>query len=95
MICGDRKQSDKGGGGPKAVWKLLNITERMRSFSHVDFKEQDIVRSGFVKEFLLAVNAEEKEEKRQRDADRIAADFIRESHRQVVYKNGSEALLHP
>lgn len=96
IVCGDRKQSDKGGGGPKAVWKLLNITERMRSFSHVDFKEQDIVRSGFVKEFLLAVIAEEKEEKRDRDAARDAANYIRESHRKVVFgaPNG-EALLHP
>lgn len=65
IICGDRRQNDLSNNS-RDVWKLLNITERMKSFSHVDFREHDIVRSGFVKEFLLAVLAEEREEREQR-----------------------------
>jgi len=62
IICGDRRQNDLTNNS-RDVWKLLNITERMKSFSHVDFAVQDIVRSGFVKEFLLATLAEEREER--------------------------------
>jgi phosphate starvation-inducible protein PhoH len=65
IICGDRRQKDLSNHS-RDVWKLLNITERMKSFSLVDFREHDIVRSGLVKEFLLATLAEEREEKEQR-----------------------------
>lgn len=65
IVCGDRRQNDLSNHS-KDVWKLLNITERMKSFSLVDFRENDIVRSGLCKEFLLATLAEEREEREQR-----------------------------
>jgi phosphate starvation-inducible protein PhoH and related proteins len=71
IICGDRRQNDLGGSG-RDVWKLLNITERMESFTHVEFGVADIVRSGFVKEYMLAKIAEEKEERKERETNNVA-----------------------
>jgi phosphate starvation-inducible PhoH-like protein len=60
IVIGDHKQSDLSSS--RDLGRLVNIIERMASFSRIDFREYDIVRSGLVKEFLLAIIAEEKKE---------------------------------
>lgn len=56
IVSGDTKQSDlenfsreKSGGHD-----LINICEAMKSFDTIKFEIRDIVRSGFVREFLMA-----------------------------------------
>lgn len=67
IICGDFRQSDLDRSG---IRKLMSVIRHMSSFSMVEFGVNDIVRSGFVKEFLIAtmmddqsVNAEELKKK--------------------------------
>jgi phosphate starvation-inducible protein PhoH len=33
---------------------FIRIVDRMKSFSHIEFEEEDIVRSDLVKEYLIA-----------------------------------------
>lgn len=58
MICGDSKQNDLSVNSKKnqesGIKILLAIVKKMESFDHVEFGISDIVRSGFVKEYLLA-----------------------------------------
>tara|TARA_R110000772_G_scaffold145543_1_gene255576 strand:- start:7049 stop:7858 length:810 start_codon:yes stop_codon:yes gene_type:complete len=53
LVCGDNKQSDlvKEDSG---FFKLLHIFNSMKSVDLVEFTHEDIVRSGFVKEFIIA-----------------------------------------
>lgn len=54
IFCGDGEQTDFKNSLDKAgLGKFLDITEKMNSFSRVDFGEEDIVRSGLVKEYLV------------------------------------------
>lgn len=54
ILCGDTKQSDLTDKTGKAdVMKLLNVCKNMGSFSFFQMGVKDIVRSGFVKEFIL------------------------------------------
>lgn len=56
IITGDNAQSDlKNSGFPK----ILKILQRMDEFDFFEFDIDDIVRSGFVKNYLLAKYAEE------------------------------------
>lgn len=54
VFCGDFRQSDftndrdKGG-----LHNFIRIIQRMKSFTFVDFNEQDIVRSGVVKSYII------------------------------------------
>lgn len=57
MVCGDFRQTDLIKQGKDNIVKLLTITRNMPSFSHVEFGIDDIVRSGIVKEFILAKEA--------------------------------------
>ena len=51
IFCGDDLQTDER----KSGWsELIPIIRRMESVSFIDFKLEDIVRSGFCKEFLTA-----------------------------------------
>ncbi len=50
-ICGDYFQSDLGSNGLANLHKVLH---KMDSFDFVEFGTEDIVRSDFVKEYLLA-----------------------------------------
>ena len=55
IFCGDFGQKDymkEQSGMPT----LLQISKRMRSLTEIKFGTDDIVRSGFVKEYLLAKN---------------------------------------
>lgn len=51
IMCGDDLQTDER----KSAWaEIVPVLRRMQSVSFIDFKLEDIVRSGFCKEFLMA-----------------------------------------
>lgn len=50
-ICGDYFQSDLGANGLENLHKVL---QAMNSFDFIEFDFEDIVRSGFVKEYIIA-----------------------------------------
>lgn len=50
-FCGDFNQADIKDSGIKNFYKIL---ESMNEFNFVDFKEEDIVRGGLVKSYLIA-----------------------------------------
>ncbi len=52
IICGDDVQNDIG--KDSGFSQIIPVLRRMRSVAFVDFELQDIVRSGFVKEYLMA-----------------------------------------
>lgn len=56
IICGDTKQNDlfNKRNDESGLPKLLEITRMMSSFRKVTFTVDDIVRSEFIKEFLMA-----------------------------------------
>tara|TARA_R110002020_G_scaffold19726_8_gene67821 strand:+ start:2182 stop:2841 length:660 start_codon:yes stop_codon:yes gene_type:complete len=51
MFCGDFEQSDLKNNG---LMSFIRILETMGAFDMVNFEVQDIVRSDFVKEYLIA-----------------------------------------
>jgi len=54
IFCGDFRQSDFTKEHEKnGLTDFMRIIERMKSFSFVDFTEQDIVRSSMVKEYII------------------------------------------
>ena len=55
MICGDFRQSDlKFKDERKGLLDFMDILEKMKSFSHVELTEDDIVRSGTVREYIIS-----------------------------------------
>lgn len=54
ILCGDTEQSYIGKGDKSGLGQLLNIISKMDSADIVTFSVNDIVRSGLVKEYLLA-----------------------------------------
>lgn len=58
ILCGDYRQNDLQMTGKKnqvsGMENLLKVARYMSSFSLVEFTIDDIVRSGFVKEYLIA-----------------------------------------
>jgi phosphate starvation-inducible PhoH-like protein len=58
ILSGDCKQTDLDGRKNKSGFNdMINVVSRMSSFDVVNFLPQDIVRSGFVKDFILACEA--------------------------------------
>ena len=54
IFCGDFRQSDFTKEHERnGLTDFMRIIERMKSFSFVDFTEQDIVRSSMVKEYII------------------------------------------
>jgi phosphate starvation-inducible PhoH-like protein len=54
IACGDTKQSDlHERDGKHDLLKLMNVCDRMKNFEFVDMQQEDIVRSGFVKDFIV------------------------------------------
>jgi phosphate starvation-inducible protein PhoH len=54
MFAGDYLQSDfKHEGERDGLMKFLNIIERMKNFSVVQFGWDDIVRSGIVRDYIM------------------------------------------
>lgn len=58
LICGDTKQDDlsisRNSMDKSGLVEVMKILERVQSFDIIRFKTDDIVRSGFVREFLIA-----------------------------------------
>lgn len=57
ILCGDHRQDDLKMSGKKTqisgIQILLKIARAMKSFSLIEFGVHDIVRSGFVKEYII------------------------------------------
>jgi phosphate starvation-inducible PhoH-like protein len=59
VLCGDHKQSDHDRSVDRdGINKLMTILKRMKSVDFIEFTSADIVRSGFVKEFIIACEKE-------------------------------------
>jgi len=54
MMCGDYRQSDLNYNEKNGLMSFINILDDMKGFSHVEFEIEDIVRSGLVKEYIIA-----------------------------------------
>jgi len=55
LFCGDFRQSDFTKEHERnGLVDFMRILNRMKSFEHIDFTEQDIVRSAMVKEYIIA-----------------------------------------
>lgn len=63
VFCGDYAQSDLlfNKNDQSGLLPFLRIIEKMKSFKTVKFEPEDIVRSGIVREYILAKNAIELE----------------------------------
>lgn len=54
ILCGDYHQSDLHSAKEKnGILDFIQITERMKYFSHIQFGWQDIVRSGLVRDYIM------------------------------------------
>lgn len=54
VFCGDYRQTDLHKPHDKTgIRELMSLTKAMRSFDHVEFSIEDIVRSGVVKEYII------------------------------------------
>jgi phosphate starvation-inducible protein PhoH len=55
IICGDFKQTDLVKRYDRqGITELMTITKHIQSFSHIEFGANDIIRSGLVREYILA-----------------------------------------
>lgn len=55
LICGDFRQTDLVKDKDKqGLAQIIRTVDRMRSFDHVEFTKEDVVRSGFAKEYIFA-----------------------------------------
>jgi phosphate starvation-inducible protein PhoH len=55
IFCGDFRQSDFTKEHERnGLVDFMRILNRMKTFEHIDFTEQDIVRSAMVKEYIIA-----------------------------------------
>jgi phosphate starvation-inducible PhoH-like protein len=53
-MAGDYYQSDfRGNNDKNGIREFINIIEHMNRFEHIEFKWDDIVRSGFVRDFIM------------------------------------------
>ncbi len=59
IFCGDYAQSDLlySNKDQSGLPQFLKITEKMRSFRKIEFTAEDIVRSGIVREYIIAKNS--------------------------------------
>lgn len=53
ILAGDFKQSDLLGSDRQGLLKFINIVKNIQSFEVVQFLEEDIVRSGLVKDYII------------------------------------------
>ena len=61
IMSGDYYQSDfTRKGDQDGIKKFINIIKHMNSFDHIEFKWEDIVRSGFVRDFIMTKELFEK-----------------------------------
>ena len=54
IMCGDYYQTDFDKEKDKeGILKFLSIIEQMKSFTHIEFGWKDIVRSDFVRDYIM------------------------------------------
>lgn len=54
LLCGDFRQTDlKKYESNNSLIHMMNILKKMNSISFIEFEKQDIVRSNFVREFII------------------------------------------
>jgi phosphate starvation-inducible protein PhoH len=53
IFSGDFRQSDLRGEEKNGLHKFMNVLRKLKNFEHVEFEEEDIVRSGLVKEYII------------------------------------------
>lgn len=54
IFCGDFRQSDLlKESERKGLLEFMSILQHMRAFSHIEFTQDDIVRSGLVKQYII------------------------------------------
>jgi len=54
IFCGDFRQTDFRKDDEKSgLFKFMQILGRMNNFEHVEFNQEDIVRSGIVKDYII------------------------------------------
>lgn len=80
IICGDNKQDDLKNLGRKSevtgFHKFYNIAKRMKRFTVVDFGLDDIVRSAFVKEYLIQRELYETEQERRWESENVLQETV-------------------
>ena len=55
ILCGDFRQNDLANSREKSgILDIMKILDKIKNFEHVEFTENDIVRSGFVKSYIIA-----------------------------------------
>lgn len=55
IFCGDFRQTDfKKDDEKSGIFKFMQILNKMNNFEYIEFKQNDIVRSGIVKDYILA-----------------------------------------
>lgn len=63
IFCGDFRQTDfKKDEEKSGLFKFMRILERMNNFEHIEFTQDDIVRSGIVKDYIIKKSKLEDEE---------------------------------
>lgn len=59
-FCGDFMQTDlRNHGEQQGIIQFMDIIKNMNSFEMINFTEEDIVRSGLVKEYIISKNRKE------------------------------------
>lgn len=56
IMCGDYRQSDLKTHEKDGLLTFMSVVNKMSAFYHIDFGIDDIVRSGLVKEYIIAKN---------------------------------------
>ncbi len=93
IICsGDFRQSDLDGRDKSGIKKLIDIAKNMKAFSFIEFEVDDIVRSQFVKEFIVETY---RYEDRQRQADVFSKTIIESPSFTVPKKLNGHAEVSP
>ncbi len=88
IVAGDFRQSDLIGRQKAGLDKLMRVAKNMPSFSFVEFGIEDIVRSGFVKEFLISCLKYE-------DQECSNMNFSPEPKYKTTIPNGADFTQHP
>lgn len=54
IVCGDFRQTDLNKPHDKeGITQLMRITNRINTVKHIEFQKEDIVRSGFVRSYII------------------------------------------
>lgn len=54
IFCGDYRQSDLYNNEKNGIHTFIKVIDKMKDFAHIEFEINDIVRSGIVKEYIIA-----------------------------------------